>query len=223
MSSVKLENIKRFYNIGKRNEFRALKGIDLEIDKGDFISIIGSSGSGKSTLLNVIGCLDTPTSGKVYIEGEDVSKLSSNERAKIRREKIGFIFQQFNLIRSLTCVENIELPMEFSGIASSKVSERAKEMLDIVGLSGKESQIPSEMSGGEQQRIAIARALSNNPGIILADEPTGNLDTVTGKKIIDLLIDLNSRENRTLIMVTHDKKIAEMADRIVKIIDGVIV
>jgi len=223
MSSIKLENVKRFYNIGKTNEFRALKGVNLTIDKGEFISIIGPSGSGKSTLLNMIGCLDTPTEGKVYIEEHDVSKLNSFERAKIRRESVGFVFQQFNLIRSLTCIENIELPMEFAGASRDEMKRRAKKLLDMMGLGDKGNQIPSEMSGGEQQRVAMARALANNPQIILADEPTGNLDTKTGEKIIDLLIDLNRNENKTLVVITHDKKIAKMTDRIIKIIDGEIV
>ena len=223
MSSVKLENVKRFYNIGKTNEFQALKSIDLAIDKGEFISIIGPSGSGKSTLLNMIGCLDTPTEGKVYIEDSDVSKLNSSERAKIRRERIGFVFQQFNLIRSLTCIENIELPMEFAGTGRDEMIKRSQKLLDIMGLGDKGNQIPSEMSGGEQQRVAIARALANNPQIILADEPTGNLDTKTGEKIMEVLIDLNRNENKTLIMVTHDNEIADVADRIVRMQDGKIV
>ena len=223
MSSLKLEKVKRFYNTGKKNEFRALKNINLDVKKGEFVGIIGPSGSGKSTLLNIIGCLDTQTEGKVYIEGQDISTLSSSERARIRREMIGFVFQQFNLVRSLTCIENVELPMEFAGRSRDEMKKRANYLLDLVGLAGKGSQIPSEMSGGEQQRVAIARALANNPRIILADEPTGNLDTKTGEKIIDLLIGLNRNENKTLVVITHDIKIAEMADRIVQLRDGEIV
>jgi len=223
MSSLKLEKVKRFYNTGKKNEFRALKNINLDVKKGEFVGIIGPSGSGKSTLLNIIGCLDTQTEGKVYIEGQDISTLSSSERARIRREMIGFVFQQFNLVRSLTCIENVELPMEFAGKSREEMKKRANYLLDVVGLTGKGNQIPSEMSGGEQQRVAIARALANNPQIILADEPTGNLDTKTGEKIIDLLIGLNRNENKTLVVITHDIKIAEMADRIVQLRDGEIV
>jgi putative ABC transport system ATP-binding protein len=223
MSSLKLEKVKRFYNTGKKNEFRALKNINIDVKKGEFVGIIGPSGSGKSTLLNIIGCLDTQTEGKVYIEGQDISTLSSSERARIRREMIGFVFQQFNLVRSLTCIENVELPMEFAGRSRDEMKKRANYLLDLVGLAGKGSQIPSEMSGGEQQRVAIARALANNPRIILADEPTGNLDTKTGEKIIDLLIGLNRNENKTLVVITHDIKIAGMADRIVQLRDGEIV
>jgi putative ABC transport system ATP-binding protein len=223
MSSLKLEKVKRFYNTGKKNEFRALKNINLDVKKGEFVGIIGPSGSGKSTLLNIIGCLDTQTEGKVYIEGQDISTLSSSERARIRREMIGFVFQQFNLVRSLTCIENVELPMEFAGKSREEMKKRANYLLDVVGLTGKGNQIPSEMSGGEQQRVAIARALANNPRIILADEPTGNLDTKTGEKIIDLLIGLNRNENKTLVVITHDIKIAGMADRIVQLRDGEIV
>ena len=222
MSSIKLENVKRFYNIGKTNEFRALKGVNLTIDKGEFISIIGPSGSGKSTLLNMIGCLDTPTEGKVYIEEHDVSKLNSFERAKIRRESVGFVFQQFNLIRSLTCIENIELPMEFAGASRDEMKRRAKKLLDMMGLGDKGNQIPSEMSGGEQQRVAIARALANDPQIILADEPTGNLDTKTGEKIVDLLIDLNRNENKTLIVVTHSIGLAEHIGQVMELNDGLL-
>ena len=148
MSSLKLEKVKRFYNTGKKNEFRALKNINLDVKKGEFVGIIGPSGSGKSTLLNIIGCLDTQTEGKVYIEGQDISTLSSSERARIRREMIGFVFQQFNLVRSLTCIENVELPMEFAGKSREEMKKRANYLLDVVGLTGKGNQIPSEMSGG---------------------------------------------------------------------------
>lgn len=220
MPSIKLENVKRFFNVGRENEFQALKNINITIDKGEFIGIIGPSGSGKSTLLNIIGCLDTPTEGKVYIEDNDVSKLSSIERAKIRREKLGFVFQQFNLIYSLTCIENIELPMEFAGVKREEIKIRTSKLLDMVGLADKGKQTPSQMSGGQQQRMAIARSLANNPQIILADEPTGNLDTKTGDKIIDLLTGLNRNEKKTLVVITHDKKIAEITDRIIQIRDG---
>lgn len=223
MSAVKLENINRVYNIGKKNEFWALKNINITINKGDFISIVGHSGSGKSTLLNIIGCLDTQTDGKVYIEGQDISKLSYTERARIRREKIGFVFQQFNLISSLTCIENIELPMEFAGVAQSEMKKKVNELLELVGLTEKGAQMPLEMSGGEQQRVAIARSLANNPRIILCDEPTGNLDTKTGDKIVNLLTNLNRNENKTLVIVSHDKKIAEMADKVIQIQDGKII
>ncbi|MDD5111754.1 MAG: ABC transporter ATP-binding protein [Candidatus Altiarchaeota archaeon] len=211
------------YNLGQPNEFIALKGIDLEIKEADLISIIGPSGSGKSTLLNLISCLDTPTKGDVFIEGTAISTLNGFERARLRREKLGFVFQQFNLIRSMTSFENIELPMRFEGISTGERHKRVEELLSLVGLEDKAGNRPTELSGGQQQRVAIARALANNPKIILADEPTGNLDTEAGKKIMDLLIKLNKEEKKTVIVVTHDPRIAKAADKTVKIQDGRII
>jgi len=218
------QDLVKTYNLGKANEFMALRGINLKIDEGEFVSIMGSSGSGKSTLLNLIGCLDTPTHGEVYIESIAISNLNGHERAKLRREKIGFIFQQFNLIGGMTTFENVELPMRFQGsLSKNERRKRIEELLSLVGLSGKENHKPSELSGGEQQRVAIARALANDPKIILADEPTGNLDTKTGEKIFDLLYSLNKEEKKTLIVVTHDLSIAKKAKRLIKLKDGKII
>ena len=217
---IRCQGLEKIYNRGLASECRALKGVDLLIKKGDFVSIMGHSGSGKSTLLNQLSCLDTPTSGKVFIEGTDISKLDDFGKAKLRREKLGFVFQQFNLIKSMTAFENIELPMDFEGVVESKRVKKVRELLEIVGLSDKEDNLPSQLSGGQQQRIAIARALVNNPDIILADEPTGNLDTATGKMVMELLTKLNREEGKTLIIVTHEANIAKMADRSITLVDG---
>jgi putative ABC transport system ATP-binding protein len=217
---IRCENLVKTYNTGKPNEFTALKRVNLTIKEGDFVSIIGSSGSGKSTLLNLISCLDTPTQGEVYIEETPLSKLGGNERAKLRNQKLGFIFQQFNLIRSMTAYENIELTMRFAGKSKKERHERVQELLKQVGLGDKGNNRPTELSGGEQQRVAIARALANNPKIILGDEPTGNLDSATGAIIMQLLAELNKDHNKTLVMVTHDPAIAKRAHRTVRIKDG---
>jgi putative ABC transport system ATP-binding protein len=211
------------YNLGEPNEFTALKGIDLSIKEGDLISIIGPSGSGKSTLLNLISCLDTPTKGEVYIEDVAISTLNGFERAKLRREKLGFVFQQFNLIRSMSSFENVELPMRFEGTPADERKKKVEELLSMVGLEDKAGNKPTELSGGQQQRVAIARALANNPKIILADEPTGNLDTESGKKVMELLISLHRKEKKTVIVVTHDPHIAKAANKTIKIQDGRIV
>ncbi|MEM2917999.1 MAG: ABC transporter ATP-binding protein [Candidatus Altiarchaeota archaeon] len=222
-TEIVCENVSKKYNIGKANEFTALKEINLKIFSGEFLSITGPSGSGKSTLLNLISCLDTPTSGEIYIEDIAVSKLNGFEKAKLRREKFGFVFQQFNLISGITTFENIELPMRFKGIPKEDRKRRVRELLSLVDLKDKEKNRPTELSGGEQQRVAIARALANNPEVILADEPTGNLDTKTGEKIIELLWELNKRENKTLIIITHDPLIAKKAKRLIKLKDGKII
>ncbi|MDY6964678.1 MAG: ABC transporter ATP-binding protein [Halobacteriota archaeon] len=198
----------------------ALRGINLKIDEGEFVAIIGPSGSGKSTLLNMIGCLDRPTSGRVIIEGVDTSELSDNELAKIRREKIGFIFQQFNLIRTLDASENVALPMMFDGVESDKRMRRAEELLEIVGLAHRKNHKPPELSGGEQQRVSIARALANDPEIIFGDEPTGNLDTKSGEIVMTFLEELN-KKGETLVIVTHDPEIAKRADRTISMRDGI--
>lgn len=220
---IRCEGLVKTYNKGRKNEFKALKGIDLIVKRGEFVSITGHSGSGKSTFLNQISCLDTLTYGKIYIEGVDISKLDELGKAKLRRQKLGFIFQQFNLIRSMSALENVELPMEFNGMPKGKRLKRAKELLNLVGISDKAKNLPTELSGGEQQRVAIARALANNPDIILADEPTGNLDTSTGDMIMDLLRKLNKGEGKTLILVTHELEIAKKADKTIMLRDGVIV
>jgi putative ABC transport system ATP-binding protein len=199
----------------------AVRDINVSINKGEYVAIIGPSGSGKSTFMNLIGCLDLPTSGQIFIENIDVSQLTENQLSKIRREKIGFIFQKYNLIPTLSAVENVELSMSFAGINHKKRRQQATSLLDMVNLSHRLSHKPSELSGGEQQRVAIARALANNPSIILADEPTGNVDTKGGNKIMDILEELNAK-GETIIIVTHDPAVAKRAQRVLQITDGVV-
>jgi len=214
------EGLYKIYNLGQLNECRALNDVDVCIESGEFISMIGPSGSGKSTLLNLISCLDTPTQGEVYIEDVGISELSGLQKARLRREKLGFIFQQFNLIPTMSSAENIELPMRFKKIPAGKRKEKVQELLTVVGLENKGENRPSELSGGQQQRVAVARSLANDPRIVLADEPTGNLDQKTGKKIMELLKRLNAEEGKTLIVVTHDPHIARNAKKTIKIVDG---
>jgi len=210
----------KVYNSGTPAEVKALQGVNLKIKKKELVAIMGSSGSGKSTLLHCIGCLDKPTKGKIFIEDKDVSRLSDNELALIRRSKIGFVFQFFNLVSNLTALQNVELPMVFAGIPQNERRERARELLKMVGLEKRLNHRPSELSGGEQQRVAIARALANNPLIILADEPTGNLDSKSGEDVMNIFVDLNKSQGKTIIIVTHDSYVANKARRIVKIKDG---
>ena len=219
---IELANVTKIYKMGE-DEIKALSGVDLTINSGEFISMVGPSGSGKSTILNIIGCIDTPTSGKVIIDGEDVSSLNDRGLTKIRLNKIGFIFQQFYLIPTLNALENIELPMKEAKIPREKRRKRAISLLSQVGLSERKKHYPSQLSGGEQQRVAIARSLANNPSMILADEPTGEIDSETSEKIVGLLRKLNTEENLTLIIVTHDHKIASYADRMITLEDGKIV
>ena len=219
---IKLENVWKIYQLGKV-EFTVLKEINLEINRGSFVSIIGPSGSGKSTLLNIIGCLDIPTKGKVFLDGQDVQKLSEDELAKIRGKKIGFVFQQFNLLPNLTAIENVVLPMVFQKIPEEKRFGRAKKLLEMVGLGERIFHKPAELSGGEQQRVAIARALANNPEMLITDEPTGNLDSKSGEMIMEILKELYQKGERTIIVVTHDLQIASFSKEIVHIKDGQIV
>jgi putative ABC transport system ATP-binding protein len=216
---IETKDIKKVYNQGKRNELVVLKDVDLKIKKGEMVAIYGPSGSGKSTLLHIIGCLDRPTSGKVYIEGKDVSGLSDDELAVIRGQKIGFVFQQFNLISSLTALENVEIPMRICNINKKKSEKKAKELLTSVGLGERLNHLPGQLSGGEMQRVSLARALANGPDILLADEPTGNLDSKTGEEIINLMKDLN-KKGYTFVIITHDPLIAKYADRKLNIMDG---
>jgi len=216
---IELKDVKKIYNQGKSNELVVLKDIDLEINKGDMIAVYGPSGSGKSTLLHIIGCLDRATSGKVLIEGKDTSKLLDDDLALIRREKIGFVFQQFNLINVFTALENVEMPLIIAGKSKSKARKRATELLKSIGLGERLNHFPNQLSGGEIQRVAIARALANEPSVILADEPTGNLDTKTGSDIIDLMKDLNGK-GFTFIIVTHDSRITKSVKRVISIQDG---
>ena len=218
MSVIELDNVKKIYRTGNI-EIKALDGVSVTVESGDFISIMGPSGSGKSTFLNMVGCLDKPTSGKVIINGVDTSALSDRELTKLRRDTIGFVFQHYNLIPTLTAFENVELPMIFRG-ASKSEREKAKEILFLVGLEKEINRKPTELSGGQQQRVAIARALANNPSILLCDEPTGNLDTKSGKTVMDIIKRLNKEEGITIVLVTHDPAISEYADRIIRMIDG---
>ncbi|GAA0807666.1 ABC transporter ATP-binding protein [Faecalicatena orotica] len=215
---IKVENIHKIYNPGE-NEVRALDGIDLEIQRGEFVAIIGHSGSGKSTLMNMLGCLDVPTSGNYFLNGHDVSKLTDNQLSDIRNKEIGFIFQGFNLIANLNAVENVELPLIYRGLGKQKRRKIAVEALKKVGLGARMKHKPSELSGGQQQRVAVARAIAAQPPIVLADEPTGNLDTKSTKEIMDILKGLH-KGGRTVIIITHDDDIAQQVKRVVRIIDG---
>lgn len=216
---IKLENVWKIYLLDKV-KVPALKGINLEIRKKEFISIIGPSGSGKSTLLNIIGCLDLPTEGSVFLKNKNISCLSEKELSELRGKTIGFVFQEFNLISHLTALENVTLPMIFQGIPKEKRNERAKEILNILGLSHRISHKVNELSGGERQRVAIGRSLANDPEIILADEPTGNLDSLTGKKIMDILNQLYTKFKKTIVVVTHDLNIAHHSKKIIYLHDG---
>ncbi len=218
---IQMENITKIYDTGKI-QVRALNNIDLKVDKNEYVAIMGASGSGKSTLMNIIGCLDRVTSGKYILDGEDVSKLNDQQLAEIRNKKIGFVFQSFNLLPRLTALKNVELPMIYAGITGSRRNQMAKEALERVGLGDRISHKPNELSGGQNQRVAIARALVNNPAIILADEPTGNLDSKSSIEIMDIFGSLN-KEGVTIVMVTHEPDLAAMAGRNVVFRDGEII
>jgi len=219
---VQLNNVTKNYSLGKTT-VKALRGVTLEIEREDFIAIMGPSGCGKTTLLNLIGCLDTPTSGTVLFEGKDTSKLDADRLADIRSEKIGFVFQHFDLIPVLTAFENVEFPLLLKKLDKKERSERVYYALQMVGLSDKTSRKPLELSGGEQQRVAIARALATKPDIILADEPTGDLDSNMGDRIIHLMRGLNEKEGTTFVFSTHDPMIMEHASKIIKLHDGKII
>lgn len=219
---IELKNVKKTYMLGKV-PVPALRGISMKVYEGEFVAIMGPSGSGKSTLMNMIGALDVPTSGKVYFEGKDISKLSESKLAQLRGKKVGFVFQQFNLLPTLTALENVALPMIFQGAPRNERISRAKELLTSLGLGKRLEHRPAELSGGEQQRVAIARAFANNPDVILADEPTGNLDSNTGKEIMSFLKDFHLKKKKTIIVVTHDPNIAGYAETIVNIRDGKLV
>ncbi len=218
---IDMRGIRKVYSMGKV-ELEALRGIDLQIGENEFVAIMGPSGSGKSTLMNLMGCLDTPTSGEYFLEGQKVESLSPNELAEIRNKKVGFVFQNFNLLSYATAFENVEVPLIFGGVPTRKRKKRAMELLERVGLGERADHRPTELSGGEMQRVAIARALANKPRIILADEPTGNLDTGSGKEIINLFEELG-KQGHTVVVITHDHGIAERTHRIIKLRDGMIV
>lgn len=218
---LSMKNIIKSYYLGEEEQV-ILKGINLNINRGEFVSILGPSGSGKSTMMNIIGCLDKASSGQYVLSGRDIKDLDENELAEIRSKEIGFIFQSFQLLPRLTALQNVELPMIYSGVSPVKRKEIARKMLERVGLSERLNHYPNQLSGGQQQRVAIARALSTNPTILLADEPTGALDQSTGHQVMDLFKELHA-EGRTIIMITHDENIAKQATRIVRILDGTIV
>jgi len=218
---ITMKNITKSYEMGAQ-AVHALRGVDLQIDEGEFVAIMGPSGSGKSTLMNLIGCLDVPTGGTYTLNGTDVSSLSDNEQARIRNQRIGFVFQQFNLLPRTSALKQVALPLMYAGIGRGQRNQQAKEALESVGLGDRLDHRPDELSGGQQQRVAIARALAVRPNIILADEPTGALDTQTGEEILDLFAELNA-QGITVITITHDPEVAERAQRTIWIRDGLIV
>ncbi|MEL7626918.1 MAG: ABC transporter ATP-binding protein [Anaerolineaceae bacterium] len=219
---IQIRDLTKVFYLGGNNDVHALRGVSLDIYPGEMVAIMGPSGSGKSTLMNMIGCLDTPTSGDYYLDGLLVSNLDDDQLAIVRNRKIGFIFQKYNLLARATAVENVELPLRYSDDSSS-MTERATEMLQLVGLGDRLHHQPNELSGGQQQRVAIARALINHPAIILADEPTGNLDSVSGQEVMDLLLKLNREKATTIVIVTHDKRVADQAQRTIRLFDGKII
>jgi len=216
---LKAEHVSRAFTMGKR-EIQALSDLNLQVNKGEFVAIMGPSGSGKTTLLNALGCLDKPSNGRVILDEVDVSRLPEKELYKIRRDKIGFIFQTFNLLPYLNAVENVELPMENMKKPKTEKRKKARELLELVGLAGREEHRPQKLSAGEQQRVAIARAMANDPAIILADEPTGNLDTKNKYEIVRLLANLNTERGTTIVMVTHDSHVASRTERMLLLEDG---
>ena len=218
---IEVKNVYKIYNPGE-NEVRALDGISVTIDHGEFVAIVGHSGSGKSTFMNMLGCLDTPTSGDYYLDGVNVAGMTDDELSDIRNKQIGFIFQRFHLIPSLTAQENVELPLVYRGMPAEQRRQLAEEALTRVGMEHRMKHRPSELSGGQQQRVAIARAIAARPPIIMADEPTGNLDTRSGEDVMKILHELNE-EGRTIVLITHDNDIARQATRAIRIIDGKVV
>ena len=217
---IRVENLTKVYQMGEI-EVHALRGVSFSVKKGEVLAIMGPSGSGKSTLMNMIGCLDIPTNGDYFLEGELVSELNEDQLALVRNQKIGFVFQKFNLLPRATALANVELPLRYAGITNGR-ADLAQDALEAVGLGDRIQHQPNELSGGQQQRVAIARALVNNPAIILADEPTGNLDSTSGDEIKKLLLELNHNNGTTLIIVTHDSEVAEIAQRVIHLKDGMV-
>ena len=223
MSLIQLEQIYKIYNEGKENEVRALNGVTLSIGRGEFVSIIGASGSGKSTLMNVLGCLDLPTRGSYHLNGKLASRMNDDELSHIRNVEIGFIFQGYNLMPALDALENVELPLIYQGVGAEKRAKIAREALERVGLGDRVHNYPSQMSGGQQQRVAIARAISTGAPILMADEPTGALDSKTGEQVLGILRQLHKEQGTTVLLITHDNKVAAAAERVIRIADGQIV
>ena len=217
---IKTENLTKDYETGTQ-VVSALKGNNLSVEKGEFLSIMGPSGSGKTTLMNIIGCLDSPTNGSYYLNNKSVSKLDDDELAKIRNEEIGFVFQSFHLLARNTAFDNVMLPLKYAGVSKEEATKRSNNVLDLVGLSSRSKHTPAELSGGQQQRVAIARALVNEPSILFADEPTGNLDSKTGQDVMKIFKDLN-KNGQTIILITHEDSIAKQSNRIITIMDGLI-
>ena len=220
---IEMKEIIKRYNIGTESEIEILHGIDLKIYEGEFVAIVGESGSGKSTLMNIIGVLDKQTEGEYYLDGIDIKNANEEEMNVIRNKKIGFVFQNFNLIGRTSALKNVELPMLYAGVPAEERTKRAKELLSKVGMASRVNHMPNELSGGQKQRVAIARSLVNNPSIILADEPTGALDSETSAMVMDIFNDLNKNQGKTIILITHSKEIAEQCPRIVTIKDGEII
>ena len=220
---ISAKNLVKTYFIGEENEFNALNDIDIEINEHEFVAIVGQSGSGKSTLMNIIGALDKPTKGSYLFQGVDFSKLSDAELSTIRNKSIGFVFQTFNLVSRISALKNVEMPMLYAGVPARERRERAIELLKSVGMEARMNHMPNELSGGEKQRVAIARALANNPEVILADEPTGALDTKTGRLIMDIFHKLHDEQGKTIILITHSPELAYESERIISISDGKII
>lgn len=220
---IDMKGIKKRFYIGTPNELEVLKGIDIEVFEGEFIAIVGASGSGKSTLMNIIGSLDRPTEGSYILDDVDIIAAKDNQLSGIRNQKIGFVFQTYNLIAKTNALKNVEMPMLYGGIAGKQRVERAKELLTIVGMEDRMKHLPEELSGGQKQRVAIARAMANNPAIILADEPTGALDSETGRMVMDLFHKLHREQGKTIILITHSPELAEETERIITIKDGLII
>lgn len=218
---IELKNVWKTYQIGDE-PLHVLKGVSLQIHQGEFVAILGPSGSGKSTMMNQVGILDTPSKGAIYLEGTDISTLNPSELAQLRGKKIGFVFQQFNLINTLSALENVTLPALFQEMAPEARIKRGTQILTKVGLADRLDHKPSQLSGGQQQRVAIARALINDPDIVLADEPTGNLDSLSGKQVLEMLIDLNKKQKKTIVLITHDQSLAKKAGRVVYLKDGLV-
>ncbi|MCX6818214.1 MAG: ABC transporter ATP-binding protein [Candidatus Aenigmarchaeota archaeon] len=216
---IELKDVWKIYQMGQV-EVPALRGVDLKISKGEFVAIVGPSGSGKSTMMNLVGCLDLPTKGGIYLDGHNIANLDESKLAQIRGQKIGFVFQQFNLIPNLTALENVMLPLAFQGIDDTVAEAKAMKLLDIVGLGDRVRHLPTQLSGGQMQRVSIARALANDPEVILADEPTGNLDSTTGRFIMNFLGKIHKGDSKTIIMVTHDLNLSKAAEKVVHIKDG---